>query len=274
MSTPVLDKQEKKKILSIMHLMRPVEQEIIKRGFQTSHLSGRLLMPPEIPFSEKVSSFLFRKHLPSQSFTQTVKLLIEKDIFAGIDCTAQHYLTKAWEIYKVLSFIPFAEQEGLSVLNVGGASTLINFFLAWQGVTVTSIDRCERDGQIVENEKEIARELNLNITSIDRDFLAYVDNKVFDFVFSLCVIEHLDSREQQKRFINHMKRFVRKGGLLLLTFGFGPRASQNPFRDEGDVDRYIYQNLSDFSVISPFYFNDVWTISEGHTWGFIAVKKV
>lgn len=275
MSTPVFDKQEKEKILSVMRLMEPVEREIISKGFQTSHLSGRLLMPPEVPFSEKVRSFLFRKPLPSQSFTQTVKLLIEKNIFVGLDCTDKHYLNKAWELYKVLSTMLYNVKERLSALNVGGASTLINFFLAYQGVSITSVDRCDRDKSIVENEQNIAGALNLDITSHDVDFFDYQDNKEFDFVFSICVIEHLESREQQTRFINQMKRYVRQGGLLLLTFDYGPKSPvKTPYRDEGDIDRYIYQNLSDFFIINPFYFNGVWTLSDKWVWGFIAAKKV
>ena len=267
MSTPILDRLEKDRIAHMMRQMQPCERRILAMGKRVSHVSGRVLsIPDDYDFSQ------LRGDESPLSFVDTVLALIEDDRFIGLDCTAQHYLNKAWENAKVLSRI----QEDMgekSCLNVGGGSCLINAYLASKGMRVVSVDNCERYSDLVGNENDVAASLMLDLTSISADFLDWESDGRFDYVFSICVIEHLPTRELQARFLRQMARYTRLGGVLLLTFGYGPKATTNPYVDERDVIRHIYSQLEGFDILDPFEFSGTWTISEGHTWGYLAARK-
>ncbi len=96
---------------------------------------------------------------------------------------------------------------------------------------------------------------------------------MFDAVFSICVIEHLADRREQKEFLKKMGSCVKPGGRLLLTFGYGPAGTRNPYRSEEEVQREIYDTLTGFTPLAPFRFSGKWTIADQHTWGFIAADK-
>lgn len=252
----------------MMIKMKGVEHRLLSEGKRVSHVSGRLVsLPPEYDYSK------LEPNESPLSFTDAVIALLNEGRFIGIDCTPEHYLNKAWENRMVLSRIEREGIKGRSVLNVGGGSCLINSYLASKGAHVVSVDSCERYPELVINENEIAKAFDFDLHAIACDFLDWESDERFDFVFSICVIEHLESRDLQKRFLRQMARNVKDGGMLLLTFGFGPNATTNPYVSEDDVIEYINGNLAEFDIVDPFSFSGLWTISEGHTWGYLAAKK-
>jgi 2-polyprenyl-3-methyl-5-hydroxy-6-metoxy-1,4-benzoquinol methylase len=205
-------------------------------------------------------------------FTSVVKSIIEKKRFIGLECTPKHYVNKAWEVASVLDNIGLAN-HGESVLNVGGGATLINAYLASIGFRVTSIDTCERDERLSQYENITARRMGINLKSMQSNFLNASIVSSYDNVFSICVIEHLDSRSDQELFIRKMVSSLKPGGLFQLTFGYGPKATTNPYKSENDVKKFVYNNILDLEIIQPFKFSGLWTISEGHTWGIVAARK-
>ncbi|NNF99353.1 MAG: class I SAM-dependent methyltransferase [Desulfobacteraceae bacterium] len=258
MSTPAFDNDELNMILVTMEKMKSVEHRIIEGGMEFSHISGILYGVDE--YADL-----------SMSFTEIVERLIKKNEFTGRENTGGHYLTKAWEISKVLYWID--RTTGNKLLNIGGGSTIINFYLASIGYDITSIDCCWAESDLVENEKMVADKLELPIESVNADFIEYDANAVFNAVFSICVIEHIETRERQRLFIENMARHTAPGGLMLLTFGYGNKATCNPFRNEKEIDSLLYAYLDGFDIVEPFYFNGFWSISNEHTWGFVAAKK-
>ncbi|EDY84150.1 Methyltransferase domain family [Verrucomicrobiia bacterium DG1235] len=268
MSTPKFDIEEKKEVTEAMLRMREVEPRILNQNLHCSHVSGRVLSVPE-----DYDFTLLHEGESPKSFVDSVLALLREGRFIGIDCTPQHYLNKAWENYKVLSYIDVNSTDGKTALNVGGGSCLINAYLASKGIAVSSVDKCERSAFLIDNENEIAKKLSLDLRAIDCDFLNWEEGRLFDYVFSICVIEHLSTREMQAEFVRGMAKRVRPGGFFLLTFGYGPKGTTNPYLNEEDVATHICGYLDDFEIVEPFSFSGLWTISEGHTWGFLAARR-
>ncbi len=267
MSTPEHTTEEGARVVRQMEQMRAIEARICDAGFAISHVTGRVPLPGK-PLSNQAND------RPSTVlFTDTVTELIHTGRFLGRECTPGHYLTKGWEITTVLGYIPSSPAPGASVLNVGGGSTLINFHLASLGYEVVSIDKCERDRALIDNENTIAQALALRQSAHDADFLTWESGRTFDFVISICVIEHLPTREMQAAFLRGMVHRAHPGGLVLLTFGFGPRATTNPYKTAQEVEKHIYANLNGCEIVEPFAFSGVWAVSDQHTWGFVAARK-
>jgi SAM-dependent methyltransferase len=267
-STPFHDESEKIRVLQSIVKMKEIERKILENKLHCSHVSGKIL---EVP--ESFDWDLLEDGESPKSFVDVVSALINNDRFIGIDCSAMHYLNKAWEQHKVLSYIDQDNVVGKSALNIGGGSSLINSYLASLGMNMWSVDMCEYYPALVDNEVKIARSLDLDLTVINRDFLKWEDRTLFDYVFSICVIEHLPGRKEQAQFVQGMASRVAPGGYFLLTFGYGPKATDNPYENESDVAEEIISHLDGFEIVEPFQFSGLWTIYEGHTWGFVAAKK-
>lgn len=104
------------------------------------------------------------------------------------------------------------------ILDCGGCSSSIDFFLAEKGFQVYSVDLNEF---LVFNGNHVAKEKHLPLKNIAADMthLSFGDN-YFDIVFSISVLEHFD---EKLRFtaIREMERVVKPGGLIFNTFDYG-----------------------------------------------------
>lgn len=129
---------------------------------------------------------------------------------------------RLWEyvwIYKTLGLA----KGGLKVLDLGGPGTHLSVLTALAGSSVTSVDI---NPEFVRTAQECARTMRL--ASLDavvgdmRDLSAFSSESV-DAVVSCSVLEHLTAADQQIA-LGEMARVLKPGGLVGLTFDYGPGA--------------------------------------------------
>jgi len=124
----------------------------------------------------------------------------------------------AW-LYKSLGL----SAGGIDVLDLGGPASHICLLAALAGCRVTSVDI---NPAFVQAAQEAAR--LLNISSLDarvgdmRDLSQFADES-FDVVISCSVLEHLPAQDQEIA-LRAVARVLKPGGLVGLTFDFGPAA--------------------------------------------------
>jgi 2-polyprenyl-3-methyl-5-hydroxy-6-metoxy-1,4-benzoquinol methylase len=130
---------------------------------------------------------------------------------------------RLWEyfwLYRTLNL----SAGGVRVLDLGGPATHLTLLAALAGCRVTTLDI---NAQFVTAAQECARELQM--ASLDarvgdmRDLSAF-PNETFDVVVSCSVLEHLTGDDQETA-LREMARVLRPGGLIGLTFDFGPSAA-------------------------------------------------
>ncbi len=139
---------------------------------------------------------------------------------------------KLWENAWLLTHMPPAANE--KILDVGGASTLFSFYLAWKGARVSVVDNDWGLHGLIYNARHVARVLGWPMTVVNRDLcrpLPFTDAS-FDKVFCVCVLEHL-SPAVRARTMTEIHRVLKPGGLCGLTIDY----------DEGRCDPGMDQGL-------------------------------
>lgn len=137
-------------------------------------------------------------------------------------------------------------KPGHKVLDIGGASTAFNFFLADMGCSVTCIDNDWGNCGIVYNMNYVAKKMGWDCKAINMNAgrpLPLADNSV-DRVFSICVIEHLTSPDRQN-LMREIGRVLKPGGIA---------AFSTDYDNERDV--LVYDKGLRFAYREKF-FNDV-----------------
>jgi SAM-dependent methyltransferase len=114
------------------------------------------------------------------------------------------------------------------VLDAGGASTIFSFYLASKGCEVSVIDIDWLGRSLIENAVAVASAMNWKMDVRRGDITAplpYSEN-YFDFIFCICVLEHMVSVERRKA-IQNLVHCLKPGGILGLTMDYD-------FQREGD----------------------------------------
>jgi SAM-dependent methyltransferase/tetratricopeptide (TPR) repeat protein len=147
---------------------------------------------------------------------------------------SDHWL-RLWEYSGAI--VESGVDSRMEVLDAGGTGTVLSYYLAAEGCRVTTVDINAgklRDARLATPALGLGmRHVLASIT--DLPFPA----ERFDAVFSICVIEHL-ARADQSRGMAELARVLRPGGVLALTFDYGPDAADNPFLSPREVlDRLI-----------------------------------
>lgn len=135
------------------------------------------------------------------------------------------------------------------VLDIGGASTAFNFYLASVGCSVRIIDNDWNNCGIVYNANHVARQMNWDLKAYNKDAekrLPFDDNS-FDRVFSICVIEHLTS-EGRRQLFKEIGRVLKPGGIVGLTTDYNNSRDVMLF-DKGL--RFGYRDKLNADVINP-----------------------
>lgn len=139
---------------------------------------------------------------------------------------------KMWEYARGLALVPW--KPGWSAIDFGGGATLPVYFLAKQGVRVTSFDI---DAALTDEARHMAAKRRWPLEASTRDLT--VDplrpDETFDWAMSFCVLEHLP-RTQQLDVAAQLGRAIKPGGYMTVTFDFGNKAPvQGALRSESDV---------------------------------------
>jgi SAM-dependent methyltransferase len=133
-------------------------------------------------------------------------------------------LYRLWEYTSLIELCGLTEKknqqraEPLKILDCGGCSSAIDFFLAERGFCVYSIDL---NDFLVHNGNFIAKKKKLTLKNVCADFTSLpFENNNFDIVFSISVMEHIDNDLRIKA-IREMERVVKPGGYIYNTFDYG-----------------------------------------------------
>lgn len=140
-------------------------------------------------------------------------------------------------------------KPGHKVLDIGGASTAFNFYLAKQGCSVDIIDNDWNNVGINFNTNYVAKKMDWPIQAHDLAAggkLAFPDN-YFDRVFSICVIEHLTS-QARRDLMNEIGRVLKPGGIASFSTDYDHEREVLVF-DKGL--RFAYRDKFEEDVIAP-----------------------
>jgi len=151
---------------------------------------------------------------------------------------------KLWENAWILAHSEI--RAGTKVLDAGGASTIFSFYLASKGCEISVIDSDWLNQGIIENAIAVSLAMNWKMKVVNGDItspLPYPD-EYFDFVFCICVLEHLTSSKRRKTMRN-LSACLKKGGLMGITIDYDINRS-------GDHGlRFGNRNAIDEDIILP-----------------------
>ncbi len=140
-------------------------------------------------------------------------------------------------------------KPGEKILDIGGASTAFNFFLASQGCKVSIIDNDWNNCGIIYNTNYVGQKMGWDIRAYDLEGgrpLPFPDG-YFDRIFSICVIEHLTS-EARRGLMKELGRVLRPGGTASFSTDYDHGREVLIF-DKGL--RFAYREKFENDVIKP-----------------------
>jgi len=151
--------------------------------------------------------------------TKGVKATSAAGSFKKKDFVALKEKNKLWENAWLLAHMPISTGE--AILDVGGASTLLSFYLLWKGARVAVVDNDWGLHGLIYNARHVARVLKWPLEVHNRDLsqpLPFPDN-AFDKVFCVCVLEHLTSVIRRQT-MAEISRVLKPGGVCGLTIDY------------------------------------------------------
>jgi len=182
----------------------------------------RLAVRPVVEDLGRLKALLDEKGLRSTSAAGSFKA---KDFIPAKE------RNKLWENAWLLAHAPPAASD--KVLDIGGASTLFSFYLAWKGATVSVVDNDWGLHGLIYNARHVARVQRWPMKIVNRDLcepLPFADAS-FDKVYCVCVLEHLSPSVRQ-RTMSEVRRVLKPGGLCGLTIDFDA-GRRDPGMDQG-----------------------------------------
>lgn len=179
------------------------------------------------------------------------------------------YPVKFWEYCRVLDMLPYV--AGQKILDVGGGSSPISFYLASQDCVVEIIDYELAAGSrsIIDNSNQIARKYGWQLTARygSATSLPY-EQSSFDHVISVSTLEHVGPFPEQVRALQEAFRILKPGGMFALTFDFGAMRGTKghyPIRESQSIRRLI--DTTRFRVVGNSDFEDIdYNSSEIQDW--------
>ena len=140
---------------------------------------------------------------------------------------------RLWEYTRVIEICDL--QQGMKVLDGGGASSPIVFYCGKKEIDITTLDLQE---SLIENTKEVATKMGWNtITAIKRDMTKTgFPDSTFDAIISISVLEHLPNKIKIKG-IKEFARILKPNGIIGLTFDFGKSVNAKSDYEYNDYDQ-------------------------------------
>lgn len=179
---------------------------------------------------------------------------------------------KFWEMCTVIANSDL--KPGLRILDCGGASTIFSFYLASKGFDVYTADIDWRNQGIVTNAESVARSMGWNMRNIKTNMASLpFENEQFDRIFSICVLEHLPRNDAMKA-IREMARVLKPGGIIGLTFDYGPDAYEEKYADVEEINaRIILPSGLRIRGNKDYQENSWFSEKRGKTWGALFLEK-
>jgi ubiquinone/menaquinone biosynthesis C-methylase UbiE len=158
---------------------------------------------------------------------------------------------RLWGYVKVLEACGI--KSGMKVLDGGGASSPIVFYLGKKEIDITTLDLQDF---LVENTKKVAKIMGWRSISAqggDMTNTGFPDN-YFDVVFSISVMQSL-SNDLKIKAIKEFARILKPGGILGLVFDFGKSKNKKEnykydIYDQSHVPPRSIEEIEDY-IIKP-----------------------
>ena len=180
---------------------------------------------------------------------------------------------KYWEISHLVLNSGILDNKGCKCLDLGGCSSIFSYLLASMGYRVHVIDINEK---LVENGNSVAKAMGWNIHNYKLDIAELNQIKThFDYIFSLCVFEHLPMSSRFEG-INQVKRLLKPNGVFAITFDYlNPNPNAKIDSEESVEEQFI--KPSGMSLMgSPFRDNGKRYLShleKSYTFGALFLRK-
>lgn len=186
---------------------------------------------------------------------------------AGISHRFEHPL-RAWEYGLALDAL---QAHGCqSVLDVGGGGSVFAPAAASLGMEVVQVDPGDCSAWVAAQSERIGQPLAYHQV----DAMALDDGRLYDAVTCLSVLEHV---EDDRAFFAHLQRFLRPGGLLILTVDFWPDGMPQV---DGHLRTYNIERLSrlvdaapGFALLGPPDYADRGAHVYGYTFASLVLRK-
>ncbi len=146
---------------------------------------------------------------------------------AGYDRYFPWYLY--WEIYWLTENNQLDKNH--KILDLGGSSSLFSYYLASEGLDVTTIDIQE---ELVDNANRVAEAMEWNLKNHAMDIRDMTLDGQFDHIFSVSVYEHIpiQNRIEINRKVNDL---LRPGGCFSMTFDYRNPSKDARFGSQEDI---------------------------------------
>ncbi|NCF75333.1 MAG: methyltransferase domain-containing protein [Xanthomonadaceae bacterium] len=119
-----------------------------------------------------------------------------------------------YSYYKIIP-TPFSKREAIKVLDVGCGNGRLFEELENKNIKYFGIDYCEKLIDIARNRyKNSASRAQFAIFDIDN--MPFGRNR-FDTIFAVAVINHIPSKESQKKVLTKLYQILKPGGIFLMT---------------------------------------------------------
>jgi len=142
-----------------------------------------------------------------------------------------------WEVFWVLKQGPELK-AGDRVLDIGGAGSLLSYFLASRGIQVTSVDL---NAFLVNYQNRVAHKVGLPMRAEKIDIVSFagIPPSLFDHAYSICVYEHL-SLADRHRSLRALSKLLKPGAIASITFDYmNPRPYSYALNAEMDESESI-----------------------------------
>lgn len=159
-----------------------------------------------------------------------------RNILSGVSHRFEHPHRK-WEYGMVLHAL--RENNTETVLDVGGGGSVFAPAAAWVGMKVHTVDP-GNVGDWISKQSDVIKSM---LTFEQIPFEEFTSKTKYDAVVCISTIEHMPNDLEN---IKKMAKYVRKGGLLALTFDFHPSGEQ---RTSGHLRTYNYKDIQKFIEI-------------------------
>lgn len=174
------------------------------------------------------------------------------DLFSDIKSMYASHLSNYWgRMWEYGMLVEVSKpQPGAWVLDVGGMGTLLDYYLHRLGCRVNCVDPAQVH---LDNASALIGRLEefrgmYNRIGKGQD-LGFFPDGTFDCVYSVCVIEHLPTREDQTRMMLEMNRVLRPGGILGLTYDYWEM--DNPDQNWSEIGPFSSEKQIWDTLINP-----------------------
>jgi 2-polyprenyl-3-methyl-5-hydroxy-6-metoxy-1,4-benzoquinol methylase len=155
-----------------------------------------------------------------------------------------------WEIVWLILHNDF--KPGQKILDIGGSSSLMSYYLAWKGLDVVTVDL---NNKLVENADLVASQMNWTLTNFVMDARNLDLKTTFDHIISVCVYEHIPLFDRIQINLN-LKKILKDNGTFSITIDYRNPSKRARINSPKDIkEQFVEPSGLEIRHNSDFYDN-------------------